>query len=441
MRLFLLFFSCLVALPAFSQSYFIRFPSDVVTQNCDGSNYFGAPELYNPDSLPLVVEYYDLPVDGVPEACYWFERYWSVYNSATYNPNLACNNVPNPNPHPISHHPANLAGVVVSSIDTLGGPWSASQIKLSPIDTAKTNFSVFWSANPNCYVYKQWIKIFDGRGPEVDHCIPINVYFPDTTLNEPDLWNAPYWWDPPAHSQDLREGPLDISVAAYDSCSGTNVNARFLLYLDLDQNGTQETVINSSNPPPPGALFYDNTSNSGALRYFDQRPGVDSLRRYRFAIERVLGSNPVIFRLRWQEGRYPDTVLYSIPQLPPGLHRLKWYVQDGCGSETVCDYNFYMQGGPVSTQLYPEQVLKSASIPNPFREQTTIRFDLLEAGPVRLQIWNAAGQRVQETTSFFPAGEQFFTLHKTELGNTPGLYWYSLETGQSRAFGKMVLLP
>ncbi len=441
MRLLLLCFYALAALPAISQSYFIQFPDDVLDMHCILGEDYSQPIIYNPDSLPIVMEQMDAHYGPIPESCYKFERTWRIYNAATYNPDQGCIYIPNPNPSAILNHPTNLPGPIVSSIATTGDPWSATMTKIVPADLSPTNYSVYWSANPNCYVYKQIIKVWDTQNPVVSDCLAAPSAILDTSLNDPSLWNAPYWWDEAASNQDMRESALDLSLAVYDSCSGTSVGASFVLVLDLDQNGTQETAIYSNNPPPPGAVFFDNINNNGTLRYFDQRPGVDSVRRYRFAIEWVSNSNPKIFRLRWKEGQYPDTMVWSLPQLPPGLHRIKWIAEDGCGNSTVCDYNFEMLGGVVSVFTSPGLVSRSNNLPNPFREQTNIPFDLQEASQVRLQVWNAAGQKVHETTAFFSTGAQVLTIQKTDLGNISGLYWYSLEAGQSSVVGKMALLP
>jgi hypothetical protein len=432
---------CFAALPAFSQSYFVRFPDDVIALNCNGSNYFGEPLLYNPDNLPLVVEYNDMPVEAPPVSCYWFERIWFIYNPATYSTSLPCTQVPNPNPNALPIHAANLPGPVISSIDTLGNLWSATVSKIALSDPTPTNFSTYWSADANCYQYRQWVKIYDVEAPFLENCQTDSLLIQDTSLNDPHLWNATYWWDPLAGSQDLRESKVDFSIKAFDSCG--YVFVRYLLYLDLDQDGHRETNINSLKSQPPGMLSYNNLDPDGSnssMRMFDQRPGVDSLHRYRFAIESVWNSNPPEFRMRWAEV-YPDTVIYSLPQLPPGQHAFRWEAYDNCGNYSSCEYMFEILGGVVKTLDAPHSFLKVGLSPNPFIEKTTIQVELSQANPIKLRIWNAAGQQVFENSVELPASAVEFTVTKTNLGNTPGLYWYSLETGSNRTIGKMVLLP
>jgi hypothetical protein len=34
---------------------------------------------------------------------------------------------------------------------------------------------------------------------------------------------------------------------------------------------------------------------------------------------------------------------YVTPQLPHGTHKIKWFVSDGCGNETVCEYTIIIK--------------------------------------------------------------------------------------------------
>ena len=60
------------------------------------------------------------------------------------------------------------------------------------------------------------------------------------------LWNEPEWWDNGLQSHDLYEH-TELCITGTDACSGSNVNIEYLLFLDLDNDGTMETVINSVN--------------------------------------------------------------------------------------------------------------------------------------------------------------------------------------------------
>ncbi|MBK6997957.1 MAG: hypothetical protein IPH31_24885 [Lewinellaceae bacterium] len=97
----------------------------------------------------------------VPDACFKIERTWTIINWCTYNPNLDCMYVPNPNPNAVTNHPTNLPGPTVSECGTLA-PWAPTVVRINPGDQATTNFCTFWDADANGYRYKQIIKIIDG---------------------------------------------------------------------------------------------------------------------------------------------------------------------------------------------------------------------------------------------------------------------------------------
>lgn len=77
--------------------------------------------------------------------------------------------------------------------------------------------------------------------------------------------------------------------------------------------------------------------------------------------------------------------------------------------------------------------------PNPFNPSTTIRFGLDAAGPVRLTLYNALGQRVRALLDEpREAGEHAVRLDATDLAS--GLYLYRLECGSKVEQRKMLLL-
>ncbi|MFM8489680.1 MAG: hypothetical protein ACKOCH_25370, partial [Bacteroidota bacterium] len=195
----------------------------------------------------------------VPDACYKIERNWKVINWCTYDPNKVpqCINVPNPNPNAITNHPTNLPGPIVSPIQNAGDPWKSTIVKINPSDAAATNYSVYYDANANCYTYKQIIKIIDTQDP-VAQCPASPVTICDITPNDAALWNQMYWWDLANSTHDLGDAPSDISLTASDACSGSNINFEYQLLLDLDGDGSMETVVNSTQlGSQPGGLGWN----------------------------------------------------------------------------------------------------------------------------------------------------------------------------------------
>lgn len=333
----------------YNQNYFIKFPNDVIVTQCDGSGNYGQPVFFGGQDCELLgISHEDQVFTVVPDACFKIERTWTIINWCTYNPNGDCIIVPNPEPNPNSLSPLNLPGPVVSACGT-PAPWNATIVSVAPGQPA-TNFCTFWQANANCYKYKQIIKIIDNQKPVISNCPASPVEFCDLTANNPQLWNQSYWWDAVHSLHDLCEGPADLTITATDSCSGANINFSYLLFLDLDGDGSMETVVNSNDlPTTPGIVNFGNAGNinysGGTQRVFDGRPVSDNL-KYRFALHQTVSGNSRTASVQWKtQGQLPTPANPFgqpgiVPELPYGTHKIKWQVSDGCGNEQTCEYIF-----------------------------------------------------------------------------------------------------
>jgi len=269
--------------------------------------------------------------------------------------------VPNPNPNATSNNPANLVGPTIAPAGT-PLPWQPSNVRVNPTDAQPLNYSVFYHggtytdyttgqqvtvpgiANVNCFQYKQIIKIIDGQDPVVENCPDSTVQVCDLTPNAGDLWNDAGWWDPVTGSHDLCEAPTNLTITATDLCSNANINFEFLLFLDLNGDGVMETVVSSTNPPAAGMVNFDNAQNpnfiGGVPTPFDQRAVLPN-QKYLFTIQTATSGNNVTASVRWNTQQQPGN--YVVPELPYGTHKIKWIVSDGCGNETVCEYEFVVK--------------------------------------------------------------------------------------------------
>jgi hypothetical protein len=323
----------------YESDYFIRFPNDVVVTVCDGTGSYGEPTFFGKDCEALGVSYDDVINTSVPDACYLLERTWRIVNWCQFNPNQGCINVPNPEPNPIKLNPANRPGPVVSPLGT-PAPWNPTVVAVTPGATP-TNYSTFWSANANCYTYKQLIWVIDNQKPIIENCPADADTVCDLTDNNPQLWNEMYWWDASINSHDLCEAPTDLNITATDLCSGALINFRYLLCLDLDGDGKHETVISSANLPGFNNVNYGNANNpnytGGTPRQFDFRP-VPANQKWGFALQVTTSGNKRTAAVRWNTQQSPNT--YVVPELPYGKHKIVWVVDDGCGNEQTCEYEF-----------------------------------------------------------------------------------------------------
>ncbi|MCS6928890.1 MAG: T9SS type A sorting domain-containing protein [Saprospiraceae bacterium] len=327
----------------YEQDYFVRFPNDLIVTACDGTGNYGQPIFFGKDCEALAVSFQDEIHTAIPDGCFLIERTWTIINWCNYNPNQGLINVPNPEPNATANHPSNLLGPIVSPVGT-PAPWAPTVVPLSP-GAPPTNYSIFWSATANGYRYRQIIKIIDNQKPIIETCKTDLDAICDFSDNDSNLWNAMYWWDAATNNHDLCEAPVDLSIDVTDLCSGSDVNIRYLLCLDLNGDGITETVISSAQTGLGGLgwnrIRFNNASNpdygGGELREFDFRP-VPSNQKYGFALQITTSGKKKIAAVRWNTQQSPNT--FVVPELPYGTHKIIWIAEDGCGNEQTCTWFF-----------------------------------------------------------------------------------------------------
>ncbi|HLP93738.1 MAG TPA: HYR domain-containing protein [Saprospiraceae bacterium] len=420
---------------SYEQDYYIKFPNDVIATNCNSTGIYGEPLFFGEDCELMGVSYADEIIDVVPDACYRIERTWTVINWCTYNPNAPLTLVPNPTPNPVANNPVNLPGPTVSACGTQP-PWQSTIVKISPVDTAATDYCTFWSANANGYRYKQIIKILDSADPVFEPCPNTGLVFEDSSFNHPFYWNGVF--NPSLPSQDLTETSTMLSVTGTDACSGSNVGFNYLLYLDLDADGVMESVINSMNPPPADTIYYNNHLSpnfiGGTPRPFDNRP-VPQTQKWQFRMaQSTLGATRTA-SVRWVSAENPAGI---VPELPVGTHKIRWFLTDGCGNQGVCEYTFTVEAGEVSAvKSMPEEMLSIRLEPNPVTDQARLSVYLPEKAHTRLSVFSADGQLVQQETATHDAGTQLFTLDAKSWGAS-GVYLVRIEAGARVGWCKVV---
>lgn len=326
----------------YDQYFYLKMPDDKIVNTCDGTGNYGEPQIHFEDCELIGLSYEDVVYTVVPEGCYRIDRHWKIINWCTYNPNGGCIEIPNPD---ISQQrPFVLPGPIISPAGTLS-PWAPTVTLVNPTDPAPTDYSIFWSASANCYEYKQMILVFDTKDPVIENCPHGVVQVCDQSENNGELWNAPPWWNNATASHNLCEGAADLSITASDACTGAEVRFRFLLFLDLDNDGEMETVVSSNNPPPAGMVYFGNALNAnftgGELRPYDLR-AVPANQKYQFAVTETITGNKKTASVRWKTA----TELVNLnspgilPELPYGRHKIKWLVEDGCTNESFCEHFF-----------------------------------------------------------------------------------------------------
>ncbi len=87
----------------------------------------------------------------------------------------------------------------------------------------------------------------------------------------------------------------------------------------------------------------------------------------------------------------------------------------------------------------PDKFELSQNYPNPFNPSTTIKFNLPEAGMVKLTLYNILGQEIRWLVNEFKeSGTHTINLDASELNS--GMYIYKIESGSFAQTRKMTLI-
>ncbi|MDO8365644.1 MAG: hypothetical protein Q7T20_02520 [Saprospiraceae bacterium] len=177
--------------------------------------------------------------------------------------------------------------------------------------------------------------------PSIVNCPQSTLTYCDESTNQVPLWNYfPFTVSPSIGDNDLHEGPIDLNIKV-KGCNGGGLSSiSFILYLDLDNDDLQETVLKSSSLPPAGRVMANNSFNpgysGGDTVWFDQRLLPDSM-LYRFAIEIAYSGDTTTGWVRFCTDADPYN--FSPVLLPEGRHRIEWRVAQDM-VERFCDRNF-----------------------------------------------------------------------------------------------------
>jgi hypothetical protein len=171
--------------------------------------------------------------------------------------------------------------------------------------------------------------------PVIQNCLPALLDICDFSSNDDLLWHEAYWHDPVHNTTDLCEAQADLSLIVVDTCGGAaGLAVRYRLFLDLDGDGIQESVVDSDEPNPVNTVYFNNASSpvytAGEPRAFDQRP-LPSMALYGFGLGIAIQGNQLTARVIWTTDQNPDGVN---PQLPAGAHRLEWQIGSGANLQT-----------------------------------------------------------------------------------------------------------
>ena len=179
------------------------------------------------------------------------------------------------------------------------------------------------------------------QGIQITHCSADTLVFADTTQNEPALYQDLLVVNTVNQGTDQPEGEAELWIEALGACVGTNISVDYTLYLDLNADGSQETVISSTATPTFGVLQYANSGGPGITVAFDQDYDGDG-QAVAFGLKTSIVNGKKRAQLVFKTAlNYQDAAAGVLPQLPYGLHRIVWEVRDtACQEVRTCTQVF-----------------------------------------------------------------------------------------------------
>jgi len=93
----------------------------------------------------------------------------------------------------------------------------------------------------------------------------------------------------------------------------------------------------------------------------------------------------------------------------------------------------------ISTEVHQAAFVVDQNVPNPFRDQTSISFELPETGEVRFELKNIKGELIHSDAKVYNKGRNTIEFKRNTL-LTSGVYYYTVTSSDASATYKMIIL-
>lgn len=130
----------------------------------------------------------------------------------------------------------------------------------------------------------------------------------------------------------------------------------------------------------------------------------------------------------------------SPSSLTVGTHNVRVTNPDGQFDQLISAFTVYSTVGIGDGHPHqPDGFYLAQNYPNPFNPSTRIEFQLRDAAPVKLAVFNLAGQEVTTLLNEYRSAGQYSV--EFNAGDFPsGIYFYRLTAGEYSAMKKMILM-
>jgi len=308
--------------------FYVKFPNDTDSYGkCPKAlGDTGEPIFYTPNCNQYEMWHTDSLIIHPTNPCFiYIRRRWHIKNTCIaplYGNGLRV--VPNPEGD---------LGPTVSSAHLTGG-WASTKAPAAP--NGQIN-NYWWYQNAYGYEYDQHIRLrtllvssdAEASGTTSLGGVP---YIADSTLNDGLLWNSPFFGNPFIQGNDLNEAPTDLTFSVRDTCGMGRLHISYQLNLDLDNDDTRETKVNSLScgSGNRGMVQFNNNKpgSTSSWTQFDSRPLPDH-QKYCFAVRIDTSGGLFTAHTAWWDGLTSSIVPLHLPH---GQHEIVWSVESGCNN-------------------------------------------------------------------------------------------------------------
>ena len=308
---------------------------------------------------------------------------------------------------------------------------------------------------------KQDINLASELGEDIYECIGISKFNNQSQLFESCMWNLlNFWfgdftietgmpllinatensvWPSKSNYESSRKGGDDKLAGAVPRVFYYHVTDEYGTDYDFSQAPYDSIEFECCVTTRPAEVIDHNSPGSG----FEMLGGVYS----------VIYFNPSNFPTPWQEG---DELSIKVMDKKRYVAIYDEYASafgdimlDASSAPVIKGVEAIIpgSGAPMATSMpsgveestIPVQTLLYQNYPNPFNPETAISFSLPKEEHVKLSVFNTKGELVRELVNGYVSAENHnVNFNAADLNS--GVYYYSLETGNTKLTKKMLLI-
>ncbi|MCP4632989.1 MAG: T9SS type A sorting domain-containing protein [candidate division Zixibacteria bacterium] len=219
-------------------------------------------------------------------------------------------------------------------------------------------------------------------------------------------------------------------------------------YKEVGQPPVEDRYVSTPLYPTVGTEWYSKWSGEPVLFYVEDTRNVTvpagTFNVYHYSITDSVSGQNIGY---WQQAENIGIIAWGIATEHDTTELVlgHYNINGGYGVLPIAIGNQWILvvDGISDIDTHPENLPETYNFlnnyPNPFNAQTTISFNLTDPGPVKLEIYNLLGQKVEILIDEFYRGGPH-TVNWDAVSQSSGIYFYKLKSGSEILTRQMTLL-